>query len=152
MTQAHHDVRIARPIEDVFDFLADGANNPLWQPPVVSTVREGETLGVGSVFRQTMRHPLGYKVSSDYRVTEYERPHGLVLKATSGGPFRPTLSYALRPTGAEETDVRCTLEYRPSGIGRLALPPLALLHPVFAWEASWVGRTRVLLEPTDLAA
>ena len=28
--------------------------------------------------------------------------------------------------------MRCTLEYRPSGIGRLALPGLALLHPLFA--------------------
>ena len=57
MTQAHHDVRIARPIEDVFDFLANGANNPRWQPLVVSTVPDGESLGVGSTFRQTVRHP-----------------------------------------------------------------------------------------------
>ncbi len=99
-----------------------------------------------------MCHPLGYKVSSDYRITEYERPHRLALKVTSGGPFRPTLSYTLISVGAEETDVRCTLEYRPGGIGRLALPGLALLHPLFAWEASWVGRARVLLEPTNQAA
>jgi hypothetical protein len=57
MTQAHHDMRIARPIGNVLDFLANGANNPLWQPLVVSTGPAGEKLGVGSTFRQTMRHP-----------------------------------------------------------------------------------------------
>ena len=35
--QATHDVAINRPIEDVFDFLADGTNNRYWQPMVVST-------------------------------------------------------------------------------------------------------------------
>jgi hypothetical protein len=33
-----------------------------------------------------------------------------------------------------------------------ALPLLALLHLLFGWEASWVGRARVLPEPTYQAA
>ena len=31
MPAAHHSVDIARPIEAVFNFLANGANNPRWQ-------------------------------------------------------------------------------------------------------------------------
>jgi hypothetical protein len=41
MTQAYHDVRVDRPIGEVFDFLAEGVNNPRWQPPVVRTAQAG---------------------------------------------------------------------------------------------------------------
>ena len=50
MTHATHTVHIDRPIEDVFDFLANGANNPRWQPLVVSTVPADDTEGAGSTF------------------------------------------------------------------------------------------------------
>jgi uncharacterized membrane protein len=154
MTHATHAVHIDRPIEEVFDFLANGANNPRWQPLVVRTVPVDDAQGVGSAFRQTLRHPLGFKVSADYRITDYDPPRRLALRVTSGGPFRPTLSYTLTPSqsGADSTDVRCTLEYRPGGFGRLALPALSLLHPLFAWEASWIERAKDLLEATDRAA
>jgi uncharacterized membrane protein len=152
MTHATHIVHIERPIEEVFDFLANGANNPLWQPLVVRTVPADDARGNGSAFRQTMRHPLGFRVSADYRITESERPRWLALVVTSGGPLRPTLSYALTASGTESTDIRCTVDYRPGGLGRLALPVLSLLHPLFAWEASSVRRAKELLELTDRAA
>ena len=48
--------------------------------------------------------------------------------------------------------MECVIEYRPSGLGRLASPALALLHPLLAWEASWIERARDLLQPTDRQA
>lgn len=41
MVQAQHEVQIEQPVDIVFDFLADGANNPRWQPPVVETTQKG---------------------------------------------------------------------------------------------------------------
>jgi uncharacterized membrane protein len=157
MAQAHRHVRIERPIEEVFDFLADGSNNPRWQPPVVSTVPDEQGAAekaaeVGTTFHQTVRHPLGFKVSSNYRITEYHRPDRLSLTVTSGGPIRPTLSYALTAAGSGSTDVRCTVQYRPSGLARLALPAVALLHPLFAWEASWIDGARDEIEEPDRTA
>jgi hypothetical protein len=151
MTQAHHEAHIRRSIEDVFDFLADGSNNPAWQSPVISTTADGKSMGVGSTIHQMMRHLLGYKFSSDYRITEYDRPFGLTLYVTSVGPLRPILTYALTRVGDEATNVRCALTYRPGGLGTLARPVLALLHPLFAWEASWIERAREILETTSQA-
>ncbi len=35
MASAHREVTIDRPADVVFDFLADGTNNPTWQSAVV---------------------------------------------------------------------------------------------------------------------
>ena len=147
MTQAHHEVRIDRPINEVFDFLADGTNNPRWQHLVVQTTPPAGTVGVGSTFKQNMRHPLGFTVTADCRVTAYERPHRLAIEVVSGGPIRPGVGYDLTPAGASATTVRCTIEHHPSGVARLATPVLALLHPLFGWEASSIERARRLLQP-----
>jgi hypothetical protein len=146
MTQAHHQAHIRRSIEDVFDFLADGSNNAAWQPSVISTTADGKSIGVGSTFHQMIRHPFGYRISSDYRITEYDRPFELTFDITSGGPLRPTLNFALTRVGDEATNVRWTLTYRAGGLGTLARPVLALLDPLFAWETSRVERAREILE------
>jgi hypothetical protein len=145
--QATHDVAVNRSIEEVFDFLADGTNNRYWQPMVVSTelVEPGRPIGIGTAFRQKVRHPLGFKVSADYRLTAYERPTTLATVVTSGGPVRPTMSYDLAEAGGVTT-VRCTLESGRHGLGRLAAPFLAVIHPLFAWEAAWVDDAKEILE------
>ena len=110
MTGARRSVDIARPIEDVFDFLANGANNPRWQTCVTSTMQLGPTLGTGTAFKQSMRHPLGFAVPANYRITVFERPH---IIAKAGPPAvrsvrpRPTNSLrtppAARRSGAPST-------------------------------------------------
>jgi len=148
VSEGHHHVRVDRPPEEVFDFLASGTDNPRWQPFVVSTVPPDGVAGPGSVFRQRARHPFGFTVSADYRVTVFERPGRLVIEAVSGGPIRPTITYDVAPVGDRDTDLGCTVEYHPIGLGRLARPALALLHPLFAWEASAIeGAERVLDAP-----
>jgi uncharacterized protein YndB with AHSA1/START domain len=145
MSTAQHEVRIERPIAEVFAFLADGTNNPRWQTRVTQTGTDGP-LGEGTTFHQRMRHPLGFSVTADYRISAYEPPRRLVLTVTSGGPIRPTMTYTLRADGAS-TLVRCTVELHPHGLARLASPALVLLHPLFAWEASWTERLVDLLDP-----
>lgn len=146
MTTATHEVLLERPIDEVFDFIADGRSNPLWQPIVASTTRSEHAIKVGDTFSQRVRHPLGYTVSADYRVVTYERPRLLALTVVSGGPIRPTITYALNSEG-QGTRVRCTIEHHPRGVGRLAEPLLVLLYPLYAWEASWIERIPDLLSP-----
>lgn len=141
MPAAHHSVDIARPIEAVFDFLANGANNPRWQIAVTTTAQLGDQLGVGTTFKQSMRHPLGFTVPGNYRITAFERPHTIAKKGTSGGPIRPTETYVLIENATGGT-VRCTIDFQPSAAGRIAMPLLGLLHPLFAWEASWLDNAR----------
>lgn len=146
MTSAQYDTRISRPIDDVFDFLSDGTNNPRWQRLVVQTVGPAGPIGVDSVFDQRVRHPLGFTASADYRITGDDRPRCLALAVVSGGGIRPTVTYDLTPIDDEATTVRCRIEYYPNGFARLASPALALLHPLFAWQASSISRASQLLE------
>jgi|GEM_PF-6925762 len=143
-----HDVVVARPTDAVFDFLADGANNQYWQPMVVRTEPDqpGRPVGVGTVFRQRVRHPLGFTVSADYRLTVYQRPTALALVVVSGGPIRPTVAYDLTADDPGTTTVRCTLRSDPKGWAKVAAPLLNALHPLFAWEAAWVDSARDILE------
>ena len=151
MARAQHSVDIARPIEDVFDFLANGTNNPRWQNRVTMTTQVGDTLGVGTAFRQSMRHPLGFSVPANYRITAFERPRLLVTKVTSGGPIRPAGTYELTGNAAGGTTVRCTIDARAAGAARIATPVLALLRPLFAWEASWLDNARDVLQGVSAA-
>ena len=68
----------------------------------------------------------------------YEPSRVLALETCSGGPIRPTQRYELTADTADTTTVSSVVEYQPSGLARFALPVLALLHPLFAWEASWI--------------
>ncbi|WCB93472.1 hypothetical protein DSM104299_02185 [Baekduia alba] len=144
MPTATYETRIDRPAEEVFDFLADGTNNPRWQPGVVATAAPAPAgpPAVGSAFHQTARHPLGFKVPADYRLTTVERPHALALVATAGGPIRPTLRYELSEDAPGVTTVRSTVAYRPTGLHRWAAPLLVALRPLLAWEARWIDRAR----------
>jgi len=150
MARARHSVDIARPIEDVFDFLANGANNPRWQKRVTSTTQLGDTLGVGTAFKQSMRHPLGFSVPASYRITAFERPRRLATTGTSDGPIRPTETYELAENATGGTTVSCTIDVRPAGAARIAAPLLAFLHPLFAWEASWLDNARDILQGSSI--
>ena len=145
MTVVHSEATIDRPADEVFDFFADGSNNPSWQTLVVATTGPDGPLGTGSTFRQTVRSPLGFKVSANYELTEFDRPRTLALKTRSGGPIRPTQRFELSQTADGQTIVRNTIEYRPQGIGKLALPVLILLRPLFQWESSWIKNVRRIL-------
>ncbi len=145
MAGARHSVDIARPIEEVFDFLANGANNPRWQTRVTSTTQVGDTLGVGTVFKQSMRHPLGFSVPASYRITVFERPRVIVKTGTSGGPIRPTETYELAGNAGGGTTVTGSIGVQTAGAGRIAAPFLALLYPLFAWEVSWLDHARDIL-------
>jgi uncharacterized protein YndB with AHSA1/START domain len=140
--------RIERPADVVFDFLADGANNPQWQPLVIQTRREGGSLGVGTRYTQQMRHPLGFRVSSDYTLTRYDRPKTLSFEVTSGGPVRPTGTFELTPIDAGTTDVRYTIEYRTHGLMSLLVPFLAVAGLLFRWQTSSLrGAKRIVEAP-----
>ncbi len=151
MTTATHEVRIERPIAEVFDFLADGTNNPRWQPFLVVSTGPDGPIGLGATFSQRMRSPLGFTVSSDCRITAYEPPNKLSMTVASGGPIRPTFTYTLTPDD-QATVVRCVVEYRPDRLARLSTPVFALLHPLFAWEASWLKRVAAQLDSAGAAS
>ncbi|MDQ1679677.1 MAG: hypothetical protein QOI42_536 [Frankiaceae bacterium] len=120
MKSATHTVTIARPMADVFAFLADGTRNPDWRKGVLVISRASGTGEVGTTYRQVLAGPGGRRIDGDYRITVTEPPRRLEF-AVVAGPLRPTGSYVLHdvPGG---TRVTFTLSAEPTGVMKLLGP------------------------------
>lgn len=119
MAHARQTVTVDRPIDEVFDFLADGFNEPRWRPRVSDVqLRSGDGRSVGSVWGQTMRGPGGRPITGDYRITRVERPTRMEFEVVAG-PARPTGSFVLTEHGPSTTEVEFVLDLTPTGAMRL---------------------------------
>ncbi len=98
MPSAQHQVTIARPVDEVFAFVADGLNGPRWRPGVLDiSLLSGS--GSSAVYKQGVKGPGGRRIDADYRITSYEPDRRLAFMAIAG-PVRPTGSYTFEVTGA----------------------------------------------------
>jgi carbon monoxide dehydrogenase subunit G len=65
---------IDRPIEEVFDFLADGENDPKFSPRVLEIKKTTDgPPGVGTVYASTVKDA-GMTTQREFKLTEFERP------------------------------------------------------------------------------
>jgi Polyketide cyclase / dehydrase and lipid transport len=120
MAHAEHTVILARPIGEVFAFLADGMNEPKWRPEVINIAHVSGS-GVGAVYAQTMKGPGGRSIAGDYRITRFDEPTRMDFEVIAG-PARPTGSYVLRDTGIGSTEVTFTMDLKPRGLMVLMTP------------------------------
>jgi carbon monoxide dehydrogenase subunit G len=116
---------VARPIEEVFDFLADGTNDPKFSARVLEMAKATDgPVGVGTVFRSTVKDA-GVKTEREFEITEFERPTRIrwaersknQVTAVEGG-------YDLAPEGSG-TRVTIHNVLEGHGMGKL-IAPLAL--------------------------
>jgi hypothetical protein len=72
-------IRIERPVDEVFDFVADPCNDPIWCPKVKSVEPAGSgATGPGARFRVVHRPiPLRPARKMDYSLTAWEPPHAI---------------------------------------------------------------------------
>jgi uncharacterized protein YndB with AHSA1/START domain len=124
MAQAEHTVTIHRSAEEIFDYLADGTNNPHWRAGVLEIEPTGDVTGAGATYRQVLRGPGGRRIAGDYRVTTYDRPNTLAFEVIAG-PARPKGIFQLAPIDATSATVTFRLSATPSGIMRLMTPMIA---------------------------
>jgi carbon monoxide dehydrogenase subunit G len=74
---------IDRPVEQVFDFLADGENDPKFSPRVLEIAKTSEgPPGVGTTFASTVKDA-GMKTKREFKLTEFERPAKIRWTETS---------------------------------------------------------------------
>jgi hypothetical protein len=116
---------IHRPVEKVFDYVCDVANDVHWRTGVEeSGLKSGDTLDIGTV---------GYARAGDteveWRVTSYV-PGERVDWELLNGPFLGGGGYRLAPVDGG-TEFTLVGEIEPSGVYKL-------LGPLFAW----MGRRR----------
>ncbi len=121
MGQSEHTVMINRPVEQVFDFLADGTNDIKWRAGVISIRKASGGNGSGATYEQVLKGPGGRKIPGDFRVTTFDRPSTLGFEVIAG-PARPVGRFDLTPDGTDRCRVTFTLEVQPHGVMKLMTP------------------------------
>ena len=85
MTKIRGSITIRRPVEDVFDFVADQRNEPRYNPKMTRAVKVTDgPIGVGTQFRSTV-DSRGAPVQVTITCTGYDRPHRLASRSTMTG-------------------------------------------------------------------
>ena len=120
MSHIQGEVLIRRPVEEVFDVVADERNEPSYNPNMVTaTMITDRPIGVGSRFAATVRagrRPLG--LQNEY--TALDRPHRL---ASTSRMATADITGALTfTTSTEGTRLRWSWQARPKGAMRLLAP------------------------------
>lgn len=126
-----HELEIERPPDDVYAFLSDPENLPLWQSGVLEVRRESDTR-----FRE-VRTFVGRRIESILEVTAAEPGREFSLRSASG-PVRFSVQHLLEPAGEGRTRLRVVGEAEGAGglfkLGGRLLPRAAegRVHEDFA--------------------
>jgi carbon monoxide dehydrogenase subunit G len=141
MARIEGEIMINRPVEEVFDFVADVRNEPRYNPRMVrAEMLTPEPVGLGSRFRAEMRtKPRPMEMTTEF--TGYERPRRLALTShLSTMEVRGGLTFDPVAGG---TRMRWSWDVAPRGLLKLATPVVARIG-VRQERASWTGLKRLL--------
>ena len=123
MTKIERSIVIARPVDEVWEFVHDATKDALWQ----TTLAESEKLTdgpmrVGTRVRE-VRHFLGVRIELTWEVTEYEPNRRSAIRGVSG-PVPLTGGYRFEP---HDGGTRFTVsgELDAHGLFKLAEPVFA---------------------------
>ena len=132
---------IARPVEDVFDFVADERNEPRYNPQMtcVEKLTPGP-IGTGTRWSATVDSS-GRPLEMVLEVTDFDRPHRLASTTTmAAAEIQGALTFEPGPAG---TVMRWSWDLRPTGAFRLLAPLFAA--PGRCQEAAiWAGLKRTM--------
>jgi uncharacterized protein YndB with AHSA1/START domain len=141
MPSAEREVTIARPIGDVFAFVADGLNAPQWRPGVLD-ISLASGSGLGAVYKQGVKGPGGRRIAADYRITAYE-PNRRLAFETIAGPVRPTGQFALDDLDGA-TRLTFALQAELTGLKKLLMS--GAVQKTMDAEVAATGRLKEVLE------
>jgi carbon monoxide dehydrogenase subunit G len=113
---------IERPIEEVFDFLADGENDPKFSPRVLEIRKTTDgPAGAGTVYASTVKDA-GFKTKREFELTEFERPARIRWTERSKNLITvPEGGYDLAREG-NGTRLTVFNTFEGHGLGKLMLP------------------------------
>lgn len=126
MAQIEGEIVIGRPVEDVFDFVADERNEPRFNPQMTSVdkLSDGE-IGLATQFRAEVMSG-GRTLPMVIEFTSFDRPHRLGSRTTmSGMVILGELTF--ESVGEGGTLMRWAWEMQPSGAMRLLKPVIVLI-------------------------
>jgi uncharacterized protein YndB with AHSA1/START domain len=141
MPSAERTITIRRPIDEVFDFVTDGANAPKWRSGVLDVAHVSGT-GNGAVWRQGVKGPGGRRIAADYEITTWEPPTRMAFRAVAG-PIRPTGAYRLESVDGG-TKLAFSLDVALGTIQRLVMG--GQVQKTMDAEMAALDRLKALLE------
>jgi uncharacterized protein YndB with AHSA1/START domain len=111
-------IRIERPVEEVFDYVADLDHESEWNPDSANAVRTSPgPIGLGAVWEQDFPRA-GHVVSV---IDGYERP-SLLTFATTSDRAEARVRFEFAPAGDSATDVSSEVELATKGWLRFREP------------------------------
>ncbi len=159
MTRISGEIVINRPIDAVFDFVADERNEPLYNPELLHSDKLTDgPVGEGTRFYATHKSPRFYALhkaphlSTTFKslrrpvamvvdITGYERPRRMASKTTMAwSEVEGELEF--EPVG-RATKVHWTWDVHPRSLANLSIPLLGILGPR-SERASWESLKRCL--------
>ena len=125
MAKIEGEITIHRPVEDVFDYVADQTNEPRYNPEMVRAEKATPgPIGPGTRFNSAVASA-GHPVEMVIEYTGYDRPR---LLASTTTMKQADIEYTLRFEPAEAgTRMRWSGRVRPKGA-------LRLLGPLVTWK------------------
>ena len=141
MAHVEGQIIIHRPVDEVFDFVADECNEPRFNPEMRRAEQTSAgPIGVGTTFRAEMMSR-GRPVEMTITFTDYERPRRLTSSThLSNMDIQGTLTFDPVPEG---TRMRWFWELESRGMLKLMTPVVALIGR--RQERSiWTGLKRYL--------
>lgn len=117
------DITINRPVEEVFDFVANPQNYPKWMGGVSRAETISKEMGNGTQVRMAGRFGF-WNVDAPFEITHYEPNHAFGMKGAAG-PFWFEGKWNFERVGDSATRLSVAGEYRMSGVWRLAEPLFA---------------------------
>jgi hypothetical protein len=148
MAHVEGEITINRPVEDVFDFVADERHEPLYNEEMLHCeLLSGEPIGPGSRFKALMSMR-GRPVDMTIEFTTYERPRllGSVTHLTTM-EIKGMLTFTPVPEGVR---MRWSWDLYPKGFLTL-LTPLVTRMGQRQEQRIWTGLKRVLEAREDPA-
>ena len=120
MARVEGEITIGRPVEEVFDFVADERNEPRYNPRMVRAVQISEgPIGEGTRFHTELRM-MGRTMPMGVEFTGYERPSRLA-SVTRSSMMETEGALTFEPARGG-TRMRWSWDVRPRGAMKLMAP------------------------------
>lgn len=143
MASVQRTIVINRPVDEVFAYFANVANDPQWRGETVKEIAVSGAMRQGAHIHQKLAAgPLGFAVRADMDVVVYDPPRALAFQVTTG-PLRPRVEFSFAGT-TTGTEVAFSIDAPLTGFKKAVMGKMA--EKDMAAEADALDNAKRLLE------